>query len=316
MCSDENYKVQQGYECLSACLSNCLYRNGIEVTGSDIFWIGDGFHIVYKQKEVEIGTDIYLSNFNFLEKTGIDFKHAFCGDNQKDFIEQSVQKKGFCIKVGSSYLDYNRVFAQSDNTSHFVNVLDIRDDEILICDGYVPTKIPSTYIGWMKKDKLLEAWKSMDYEYVLLLDIKANTVNDLKKKIKVKMKEGVKGYLDGGNCRGEYYGKDAILQFNNDVREMFLESNMKEQVIGLNFQLKIYGFISSKVMLLESMKAYLGETTFKNGYSDIIECWNKYCVLLVKAGFMQKNNAYESVFRKCQEFVDKECKLLREIIKA
>lgn len=315
MCKN-NYIVQQGYECLSACLSNCFNQKKIKITGSDIFLLGDGCNVLYRQKDMEIGTDIYIANYNFMNFLGLKYINDTCDNEQKYFLSQCVKNRyGLCIKVGSKYLEYNRVFSQSDNSPHFINILDVNDDRVLICDGYVPEREATTFSGWLDLEKIVQAWKSMNYEYVLLKDVSMVRTNNIKSVVLEKMQRSINAYIKGGKDAELYYGKDAILQLNRDIKKVFESSDAKEKVKNINYQLKIYGFISSKIMLLDSISRYVPQISCTKEYKEIINNWNRYCILLIKSALSQRKEGYERTYNKCEEFVDRECDVLSKILR-
>lgn len=318
MLYEKDFEVIQGYECLSSCISNYLSLSGIHITGSDILFIGGGFRVSYTKKSLELGTDIYLSNFRFMDNMDVSYEHAKLDPHidPLDFLKYNIMnEKKICLKVGSEYLKYNRVFNQSGNSPHYINILGIKDDQVYICDGYVPTRIPSVFKGWVDISMVVNAWKSMCYEYILM--IKINQMNEelLTNIAFEKVKQSIIAYLAGGIVDIHFLGHNAILQLNEELDELFKLSDMRDVTKKINYQLRIYGFISVKIILYEKLKQLYGSSINLDYYANIIDQWNKICSILLKSGYTNKRDDYKKVYEKITECTNKENEVLFSILK-
>lgn len=304
----------QGYECLSASLGNCLNRINKQITGNSIVLLGDGVRIYYDPNKKIIGSDMYNSNFRFLDNMSIDYSidRFDSAETASNNLLLSIEdNKKPIIKLEAGLLDYNRVFKQAGESVHCVNVCEIKDDQIYISDGYVPQKEPTTFEGWVSKTMLMEAWGKTGYETLLINnpDVVKNYdfTNDIKKEFIRSLSE----YLSGENDTKKFYGKDAVEQLFSDLIGSIEEISI-EQIITINYQLKIYGFISLKWILYDIMRD-IG-SSFCEEYRNHITGWNTICSLLLKYALGKRYNKMNSLYENVKECNNQESELLKKII--
>lgn len=320
----KEYHTIQGYECLSACITNYFNYLGLLVSGSDIFFGGDGFLITYQKNEkASIGAKLYESNFMFLKNLNIPFQHTKLGESKDviKFLRKSIEDQQLiAIKVSSECLEHNRVFKQTEGSPHYVNILGYDDinNKVFISDGYVPTFNPTVFEGWVDTNGIIEAWKRMDYEYVKLdlADIKIST-DEIHRIAITNMKGGIQQYLNPSKQRlsSEFFGKEAITKLFEDILLMFeMLIDLKSVALDINYQLKIYGFITSKRLILQKLEELKMNTYYLQQYSKIIDKWNQICMLLVKAGISKSKKSLELTLEKVKESVQEEENLLHEIL--
>lgn len=309
--------VLQGHECLSSCLSNYLYNDGIQVTGNDILITGNAYMVEYDRTKFIIRTNIYEANFYFMDKYSIRYILGKCSNEReaKEFLGKSVKsEERIIIKVSAEYLNYNRVFRQADHSTHYINVIGIRERELFICDGYVPTKVSSVFDGWTDEESVMEAWKSMGFEYVILENVnKVNRdliISDIRKMLRI----GILDYLEGGVKDDKFIGENAIVTLFSDIKTMFEHQDMKGIMIDLNYQLKIFGFISVKIMLGEVLKEMEVNEEILLKYQLVIDHWNRIITLLLKSGFSKKEEKFEKAYHSSMQCISQERDVLSEIM--
>lgn len=309
MISKQGYNTILGYECLNACLANYMNFYNLDVSTSDIFFGGDGFNISVKNDfYFELESNLYLSNFNFLDNFNFNYSYGKCVENPIDFLRNSILgNKAISLKVSSEFLTYNRVFKQTKNATHFINAIGLEEDKnkIYISDGFVPTKVPTIYQGWVNLDDILRGWEEKKYEVLCMRNFN-DSIKCSREQILLKVKEGITRYL--------YENKiiDKMLKY---IRHEFYKKNDISQVIlKCNYELKIYGFISSKRFLLSWVDKNLHNDLISSEYSKIIIKWNDFCDMILKFGF---NKKYESL-KKAEEYADAlmedEAKLLHTLL--
>lgn len=318
------YKTIKSFECLNACLSNYFNFYNMPINGKDIFFLGDGFHIKYTNKDkMAIGANTHEANFNFLDKFQIKYTN---GNKYKEkdamyFMEEQTNLDNtLCITVFTEYLMYNPIFKQLKSSAHYINILglNVADNKVYISDGFVPTYNPSIFEGWVELSPILEAWKRMQYEY-LTFDFSGIT----KEKI-VKIKEGSKNAFVSGvleylnvNEKGEgIVGKRAVRGLFSDLKKIFMDDNvnLKNLTLDINFQLKIYGHLASKRFILQAIREYTCAKKLQDEYEQIINEWNLICIMLVKIGASRNRKTITRLFNRVNQVCDREEDILRNIL--
>lgn len=312
--NSEAIKCIQGYECLSASLGNCMSAVNDQLSGNAIILLGGGIRTYYDSSEMVIGSDMYDSNYVFLKNMGIDYSINQYTDEDEalDNLTSSLKSnKSMILKLGAGMLDYNRIFKQAGDSCHCINIFDVNGDECYIVDGFVPTKEPSVYTGWVSKNMIMEAWKKTSFESIVLNDLEKIKNYDYTEEIKRAFIKAIKDYMLGGNDNQIYLGKDAIDRLFSDLLVSF-EKLPVEKLVYLNYQLKIYGFISQKWVLHDIM-SILG-IGFADEYQKIIMNWNTICSLLLKYTFGKRENKMQSLYDKVKECIQNENELLEKIV--
>lgn len=167
-------KPIQGHECLSACLGNIFNLFYPNVSSDKIIIAGNGIDVRYDMSTKIVDTPMYKANFVFLDQYNINYTHN-CINNQnqaKDFLDNVLERKQFIVlKLDASFLSYSRVFNQTSNASHFLNILGKENSMYQFCDGYIPTRKAGVYKGNLDEDILFAAWENKNYEYLNLIEL-------------------------------------------------------------------------------------------------------------------------------------------------
>lgn len=318
MIYEKAYKTLQGYECLSSCIGNYLMYDGININASDIFFLGNGFNITYNINEKIIKTDMYEANFKFMNLFGVKYEQKSFTDRISaiEFLKKSVLcEKKVIIKVSSSFIKYNRVFSQSNNSPHYINVIGIKQDEVYISDGFVPTRIASVYEGWISLDQIVSAWEAMEYRCLILNFDKINfDKNMIENNIKFKIQKGIKSYLDGGIYSDFCYGVTAARKLLSELNELILKDNFYESVVFMNYQLRVYGFLSSKNMILAKIRDFGLSANVCEGYENVINMWEKVLLLLIKVGISKKLDTLDELISTVDDCIENERSVLNDIV--
>ncbi len=129
----------QGHECLSACLGNIFNLFYSNVSGDKIIIAGNGIDVRYDMTSKIVDTPMYKANFVFLDQYNINYTHN-CINNQnqtKEFLDNVLERKQFIVlKLDASFLSHSRVFNQTSNASHFLNILGKEDSMYQLSSRY------------------------------------------------------------------------------------------------------------------------------------------------------------------------------------
>lgn len=300
--------VIQGYECLNSCITNCFNYYGIPISSSDIFFIGKGLQITYENiNEPNIGAYLYESNFEFLKKYNISYIHSNSNKALNLIINSINIGKPIIIKVSSTYLTYNRVFKQTDNSTHYIIVENMDNDNFLIIDGFVPTVVPSRFRGYVKKEEILQAWEAKNYEYILINEYKEipNIKNDSLKMFK----KLIKIYLKESDEMGLYTLRKLVI----DLKIYVEANNFRQMMLDINYKIKIYGYLTSKYYILEKIKENDEWSNLYDEYKDLVEKYNMLTFSLVKFGITRSNDVYLRILNNTFDLLEKEKNILKKI---
>lgn len=319
-----NYITRQGYECLNVCISNYFSYQNIKISGSDIFFEGNGFLVEYSGDKTypSIKAALYESNYIFLDKMKISYKHSLFEDsyNADLFLKNQIKNEShIAIRVSTDYLSYNKIYQQTQNSPHFINVIgyDELENKFYVSDGFVPTYNPDKYEGWMEYEELFNAWHHMNFEYIVL-ELNSRIIDYDKDLSIIKMKQGINRYLKTDNpiFRETIYGKRAIIELFQDLSEIFdnPKYNIKNIIFDINYQLKYHGFITSKMFTLQKIIEIGMDSVLCEQYKSLIEEWNKFCLLMLKIGISKNKNSFENLVKIVNEISLREEKILKDIL--
>lgn len=310
MISNKNYMPVLSYECLNASVIGYLKYYGLEILPSDIFFSGDGlnYEISVENDVSVISTDMYGSNFRFLDKYGISYKKdIFAANDAEDVLKQCVRNEiAVSIPVRSDFLKHSRVFSQTENSTHYLNIIGMQGNDFIIADGYVPEQNAAVFIGPMGIYDLLNAWRERGYAYLIIDKPPAITCNI---------------HSDAVISRNK--SLDQIFELRMDIavfKDMIeefkkhFESDCTASVAeNVNYRLKIYGWISSKHYMYESLAADNTDSDISRQYGELINRWKLNCLLLLKAGYSGKINQLERVSQKLLNDCLTEHQILKKI---
>lgn len=303
----------QGHECLSACLGNVFHMSVPGITGNEVVIAGKGCGLMYDVNRRVVDTPMYEANFNFLEKYHIDYQHGKVNENiqPQDFLNDCLEKNGhMIIKVDAAQLPYSRVFDQTTSAPHFLNILKYGEKNYRICDGYVPTRKAEVYVGDLDEKLLLEVWGQKNYEYLIIRG-DFDELNQVSDDVRQELLETLVNYSKGGHDENFYYGKDAIVKAFTDFGEEFT----KDRAIELNYQLRIFGFLSTKEMVCSFLKKDSRLIEFSEEYEKIINVWDRLIMKFLKIVIAQKPDRLEGFYAEIHECINVEINLLNRIIK-
>ena len=305
-------KPIQGHECLSACLGNIFNLFYPNVSSDKIIIAGNGIDVRYDMSTKIVDTPMYKANFVFLDQYNINYTHN-CINNQnqaKDFLDNVLERKQFIVlKLDASFLSYSRVFNQTSNASHFLNILGKENSMYQFCDGYIPTRKAGVYKGNLDEDILFAAWENKNYEYLNLIELPDELI-EFDIDVENKLYQSLIQYCQGGKINNQCIGKDAIWNAFLDCRDDF----SKERAYELNYQLRIYGFLSTKEMIYSVINENHKLTKYSEQYKRIIMEWDSLIMSYLKIAFAQKKNKLDEFFEKLDSCIEKEIQLLSDII--
>ncbi len=206
-------------------------------------------------------------------------------------------------------LTYDRVFRQAEHASHFVNVTGMTQEVFYICDGYVPTKIASTFMGEVSCDELTTAWKEMEFEYIMFDSIPEMDEVAFQREVMEELKNSIRIYRQGGKDSNYCYGKDAIIELFRELDYLNCD-----RVFEVNYQLKIFGFLSLKHIVCEILKKFPGSDEVLDEYYRILSEWDKICTLMIKIGLSGRKEQYAKLMERMYRCVESEDQVLKKIL--
>lgn len=316
MILDKNYHTYQGYECLSACISNYLRWKNINIKASDIFFLGNGFCLFYEKDTERILSDMYMSNYSFMENYYINYEVRSAEDEKvaKAILQESILKEEMImIKVAAEGLKYNRVYQQAGDSQHFLNTIGINDTSVFVSDGFVPTRKFSFYEGWVDLENIMRVWERKNYDYYVINFSKNSESDDeIHEKVKKMILSSLAEYVNVVEKDGKIYGYSAMIHVIDNLREKLLDENypLSERTLYLNHQLRVYGFLSAKKMLFEEMIHYGIDCDLCNEYQIIVERWSRWLMIMVKIGFSRRLSDFETMYSDMIKIIEKENELL------
>lgn len=302
----------QAHECLSACTGNIIAIKYPSVSGNELVIAGEGFRVTYNSDTKILGSSMYHSNFQFLGKYNVAHQHKKLdlSDDPIAFVKKVLgARKYLLVRLDAKLLTYDRVFKQANHSSHFVNIMGVFQNCFCICDGYVPTKTASTFIGEVSVSELLTAWKGMDFEFFLFDSIPDLDVTGFLQDVRNELVNSIRIYRQGGKEGNLFKGKDAVIEL---FRELDYLSS--DRVFEVNFQMKIYGFLSLKQIVCEVLKKMPGANEILDDYYQVLAEWNKICMLMVKIGLSSRKEQYADLLERVYKCVEAEDKVLERIL--
>jgi hypothetical protein len=328
MIYEEGYQTIQGYECLNSCISNYLNFANIPISGSDIFFLGNGFATDYRKRngEKQLRTKVYEANYTFLDKFYIPYTHDyFYGkDREKDFLKQQMEEKGYIsLRVVSRDMTYHPLFKQAQNAPHFINVIGYNEktSQFYISDGSIPAYQPDKFEGWVDEEEVLDGWFGANLEYVILhLDESWNKELSWKGLSRIATELAICDYLEFKKSRGIFsktaYGRRAVKELFIDVARKFESSGdgFREYALRLNYQWKVYGFLSARRYLLQKMEEIGISETLTKPYGEVITEWSNIGLALIKLSVAKKAGLMEKTIEKAEATSEKENSLLARLL--
>ena len=307
-----NGEMIQGHECYSSCLGYVLRKCYMEMSPNKIIILGDGMNVYYDSEKRILGTNMFNANKTFMTENHLK-RNVYLETDEEQAINRLKDLLGNdcipIIKLHPMYIGYHRIFSQGKEGTHFVCIEGLQNETIKIVDCYVPTQNPTMFEGWIELKDVMEAWKAMDYEIHVIHTgeyVNKNTEEHIRKK----MQEGITAYLDGNNENGMIGGQKAIISLFDDIVK-HREELTYEELININYQIKIFGFISLKCILFDEIEAILAQEAAYG--KEIVGEWNKICSFMLKCGISKKEKNYELLEQRVKECIKKEEELLKKI---
>lgn len=317
---NSNYSTHKGVECLSSCLYNLLINDGVRIGASDIFFAGKGMNLIYigKYNERMIYSRQYNSNFVFMDKFMNHTKRKYDNTCNEEVLLKLIDDNSYLIiRVSSAHLPYNRVFNSSKVISHYINVLDYKNNKILISDGCPPVNGESVFLGWVDVKDIVCSWKAMNGEY-LLPEYDKNALSNVNVYANKLFKKQLKKYITKKRFiqKRELEGVGCILAFLDDIEPLF-DYNVDELpkiIMECNRQLRINGFLQEKEFISIKLKELFEDSPMVISYEDIKNDWDRLLLKLAMAGVKRDCTEFKKIVKNANILVEKERNILKNIL--
>lgn len=313
--SSSKVNLVQAHECLSACLGNIINLKYSFLSGSEIIILGDGDIVFYDTNRKVIGAPMYEANIKFLNKYQFDYEHKQMNDKLSfySYVKDKLEENKFLvIKVNAGKLNYNRVFRQTNNAPHFLNIIELENDQVKIADSYVPTREGELYEGWRPLSEILSAWEDQNFEYFYINKIPEINIPEIQNQLVEKFKNYLMTNINTKYENERIYGNKSIYHFF----EYYLEENIntKENMLYANYQLQIFGFLSVREIWGQVLPKLGVDINLIQKYKEVIEGWKAIGLLYMKTALSRKEEKKNTFLRKVDEQIQKEESVYKSIL--
>lgn len=324
----KGYVTKSAVDCFSSCLLSYLNYASIDFSLEEAFICGGGLKLRYKPGDHKylvteaMITDIYIKAMAVYD---IPLRFGYCTNEHSKFIADCASNECMLIlRLSTSDITYHTVFQQNAEMGHFINVIgyDKNTEMVYISDGYVPTRIISTYEGWMDIHILIEMWKKKGFAYAVLdmkqddmnsLTIKADSFNDMN----LFYKE-LKNYVNGSFCKDRqlYTGYAAVDVFAENLIHLcdLSSAQIADITYKMIYNIKILGFSIGKNCILKVLHNHESMNCYEEEYLNIIKDWDKLLLHILKIKYYHSEDYVNNVIKNILDLNKKECLLIRKII--
>lgn len=313
-----NYITYQGYECLNACLVNYLRFMNCRISGSDIFFIGDGSGFIYKKNEEEnrriVATRQYEANYDFCRKVGIDYSiHSVKGESKEAALEvMTQQKKCVIIQTSTLFLTYNPIFLKGEGF-HFLNVLhvDRKSGMMYVSDGYVPTVRPSIYEGWVPTADIMSGWQRTDNWAFSINTVPIERIETELENVYDYMVHSVRTYIEGDGKNMP--DNKRLCEYVDSVLNEADNSNVYgKEMSNLHFNFKANGFFAYKYYILDQMQR--ARLEISQEYAMLIKKWEAWFMNIIKLRAAYHAERNQRSYEKFLYLTEDEERILRKLL--
>lgn len=311
----DNCVLVQGYECLSACLGYYFSADYPEITGSDICIYGGALNVSYQPETHVLATPMYDSNYVFLDENKITYTHDYSNPTDAEaFVSGCVNgKRRLILKVCSELLSYNRVFKQAEHSTHFINIVGENETQYRVIDCYVPTREPSVFDGYVDKKEIISAWQGKEFEHIIL-DETSLEYERVCEKVNKSIANFIQKYCGLDPLFGDETGEQAVMRLLRYIEEQMETPEFRSITLEINYELKIYGFLSSKIMLNKLLGRNPVYADLCRAYEAVILNWNNICMHLIKLGITRKREQFEKLLESVSRVMKAERDILLDIL--
>lgn len=315
MIKDKNYKTHIEFNCLDACISNYLNFKGIQTSGLERFFLGDGYQLFFnKESGFQIHNSGVHGTFNALKKMEIPFKIEYIKQNVcESLVEMIYKEQMIIIKVPIGVLDYNNIYNQGNRyATHFINPIGVEGKNLYISDGFVPTKKTDYFQGWVNFEKVVEGW-IYKKNYCIILEENPQRHKRLDYGVLEEIvKENIDGFGKGGKIGNDFLGITAIEKFRDEIKDGISNNNRgKEFFLSANYYIRFYGLLSGRKYLAAFLNDLGTEPYVISVINSVIENWEIISILLLKLAYDHKAGSYENLLQRLDMVIELEKKVVK-----
>lgn len=314
---EKGYQTKQSYNCLLSCIGNYFNYAGYMITGSDIYFSCPISRLqTFSRNNHRIFLDLEGTVEDICTKYGIHFRISQCATDEMEHILDKciLNEKMIGIFLSVTGLLYSKSFSQGD-AIHCINVIGQKDDKYYVSDGYVPSYPLSVFQGWIDKKQLITAWERVNGVYFMLeVSFIQLNIEEIIKKSKENFKQYICGQLGENKIENCGSVNMEVLKVLRTIMEVYpSDENVCEQLLQLNHDIKVEGFLSQKQFVLDYCQKYCGDVEICGQYSALIGGWYRVCAFMMKITFSINRERLCILFKKVKELVWEEQSILMKI---
>ncbi len=308
MICNKGYVTKQGYHCFNICVANYLKYKNTMLDEIDLFLRSKEYEIDVPEEGIII-YGLHKNTLGMLEDVGIPYelKSIQDGKNAKEILSECIRNEDLVtVFLKTSCLKYSRVFTYANDINHCVNVIGMdENDRVLISDGFITGYKAGCFEGWISFDELLNAWKSMNYSYIIFhLDEMGDQITENKK---YWISDIFSQYIvDNEKVTNRFINEiNRLKDCDNDVRS--------SKLMDFNTFLRVGGFMLVKNYFLGIMNKYNLDREITEKYANMIKGWNIISCMIIKLMYANAEDKYEEIICKMRALLDSENEILLSI---
>lgn len=323
-----SYKTFHSYECMNGCIYNYYINKGILLERSDIFFAEAPVAIALKEKN---NTFCFSTNCHTTQK---DFFVNHCGNfcqiscqNQThafDTVTKILESNQIpVLNVSTDLLTYDITFQKNHGIHHYITILgaDSEQNKLYISDGYTPDF--HTFQGWVDIETIYEAWKKEGFGIFLIAQEICIDIQGIKKQARNHFFITIDHYLnmEGSQIQRvpeeqeNIYGYNTIINYLKYIAMLSVNDELVSNIEHVLFQIKFKGFLTIKYFINDYLVHYFADTNEAIQYKKILDRWQHFCLLLLKAAYYKKNDKVNDVINHSLLLIKDEALILNEISK-
>lgn len=315
---NRNYVTRIGSSCRMSSLTNCLYNFGIDIDESIIFFLYDGFKLLYQLNEkINITSNETESIQLFLKKNNIieNVISEISLTTLLKYLEKSIKDNiAIRCKLSTDVLEYSNIFQINKANVHYIEIIgyDYEKKAFLISDGFVPEYPLKKFQGLISAEKFINVNNNYYiFDYVSLENYrKVYKPNKSIGLLREKIIQSLQNYFSTAQ------GQEALINFSEDIlilKPLWGESFAKN-LYDLISQIKTHG-IANRALFLKKALLIIGinDSDIINELDNLYKSWYGFSLLLLKFCISDGENP-ETIKSKLDKIIKQETTLFNKVL--